>query len=273
MASVPDLLILLLAGAAGGFLSGLLGIGGGVLFIPILDMVLREYGISNDLVKYILANSLTVIIFTGLLNTYKQYKANNFYPLYIIHTAIPGILSVLFFSWLITQGEWYTKKLFNTIFILLLVPGIIRMFLKKETEEHLKENITNRKFQLVGFVTGIFTALSGLGGGIIMIPAFVNVLKLQMKKATSVSAGVVPFFALPTAIYYMTQTPAETIPQLFSIGFVVLPVVIPMIIGTLLTVAAGVTTGHRLPPKVVRSIFVVFVLLVVSKMLVDTLFF
>jgi uncharacterized membrane protein YfcA len=270
MPDFPDLIFLLAAGALGGFLSGLLGVGGGIIFIPILDVILSRYGIRTEMVKFILANSLAVIIFTGIFNSYRQYKAGNFFPSFILYTALPGMVTVLIASWLISKGEWYNKQLFNLVFACLLIPGTIRMFFTKKEVKNLKETISREKFIAVGSVTGIFTAFSGLGGGLVMVPAFVNLLRLEMKKATSVSAGVVPFFALPAVVYYMLRSPVSDELHLHHLGFLVYPVIVPMIAGTLLTVPLGVKLGHKMPARTVQLIFAVFVLTVLCKILYET---
>lgn len=270
MPELFELFLLLLAGAFGGFLSGVLGVGGGIIFIPILDMVLKQYGIEQETVKFILANSLAVIIFTGTFNTWRQYKAGNFFPKFILYTAIPGVVTVLLGSWIISLGDWYRKDIFNLVFAILLIPAVVRMLISSNEPDNLKSEIPLKKFGIVGAVTGVFTAFSGLGGGLIMIPAFVNILKLEMKKAISVSAGVVPFFALPTALYYMFQEPVQAELGVSHVGFLLYPIVIPMIIGTLLTVPIGVKTGHILAPKTAKIIFSVFVILVLIKMFWET---
>lgn len=266
MPELVDILLLLLAGAFGGFLSGILGIGGGVIFIPILDFILKQYGIDQEVVKFILANSLTVIIFTGLFNTWRQYKAGNYFPRYILATGLPGVVTALLGSWLITLGTWYSKDIFNIVFAVVLIPAVIRMLSTRKAPDHLKSDVPLKKFSIVGAVTGIFTAFSGLGGGIIMIPSFVNLLKLEMKKAVSVSAGVVPIFALPTALYYMFQEPVQQNIPVAHWGFILYPLVIPMIIGTLFTVPLGVKTGHAMKPGTAKVIFAIFVVLVLIKM-------
>ena len=59
-----DYLLLIAAGAIGGFMSGLIGVGGGIIFVPILTYFLSRLGYADEvLVKAVLANSLFAIIF------------------------------------------------------------------------------------------------------------------------------------------------------------------------------------------------------------------
>ncbi len=270
MASTLDMLILLLAGAAGGFLSGMLGVGGGIIFIPILDLVLKHYGIETEPVKYILANSLTVIIFTGSLNSYRQYKAGNYFPRQVFFTAALGLMTAFAASWLIAQGDWYHKKAFNLVFILVLIPAILRMFFPSKNPKKRVGPASPLSYMGIGSITGIFSAFSGLGGGMVMIPSFVNFLQLDMKRAVSISAGVVPFLALPNAVSYMLGSPQVNI-SMGHIGYVVYPIVLPMIAGTLLTVPLGVRTGHRMSAHVGKIIFASFGTLVMIKLLYENL--
>lgn len=268
MPSILDILYLILAGAIGGFLSGVFGVGGGIIFIPILDLVLSHYGVDHEIVKFLLANSMMATIFTGTYNTYKQYKARNFFPKYILATAVPGMLTALASTWFIQGGDWYSKRTFSLVFAAALVPAIIRMLAKRHIPHEPSENIPLNKFSFVGFFTGIFSAFSGLGGGMVMIPAFVNVLKMEMKKAVSISAGTVPFFAFPTALYYMFTGPEKDIP-LAHLGYIVYPVVFPMILGIMLTVPLGVRTGHKMKPVISKTIFAMMGILIILKTLIE----
>lgn len=61
-------LLLLLCGSVGGFLAGLLGVGGGMLFIPVINEYLSSYPLTTDeLVKYTLANSIALVFMSGFL--------------------------------------------------------------------------------------------------------------------------------------------------------------------------------------------------------------
>ena len=83
------ILTLFFFGIVGGFISGLLGVGGGIIFVPILSTVLATIGYGDEeLAKYILANSFAATFFAGAVSTLKQYKLNSFYPKRILKTAL-----------------------------------------------------------------------------------------------------------------------------------------------------------------------------------------
>ena len=135
------IILLFLTGILGGFLAGLTGVGGNMIFIPVLDFVLQQMGLNTDkelLVKIIIANSLCITVCTGSLVSFRQYKMGNYFPKEILLTAFLGIITSLSMSYLIKTGNWYSKETFNYVFICMLIPFIIKLLsdINKENKKH-----------------------------------------------------------------------------------------------------------------------------------------
>lgn len=259
--------LLCVLGGLGGLLSGLLGVGGGVIFIPILDYYLNKLGVPvEEQVKFILASSLFAIIFSGLVISWKQFRLGNFYWKPVLYTALPGVISSVCMTRFIESGTWYQKDAFNLVFMAMLLPLMIRMFLRRNAEEGIDDKLLPEpyKFGITGFFTGMVTSLSGLGGGIVMVPVFSDLLGVPMRKATSISTGVIPFFALPIGLYYAwADAPIQL--STYQQGYIVLPLVLPLIIGVLAIAPLGVRLAHRLKPVWIKTIFVAVMLVVLSS--------
>ncbi len=255
MLSLQDYLLVFLLGSTGGFLSGFLGVGGGIIYIPILDYILFKMGLRDEaLVKAILANSLFTIIFSGAIASYKQYCIKNFYPNEILQTAIPGIITSLVMTYLIRNGEWYSKDTFNYVFAGLLLVISLRMLLSKPEIHSAHVETKNTAYNLTGFFAGIVTAMSGLGGGVVMTPVFTDILKQPIKKASSVSNGVIPLFALFVGIYNLYGTPSLKIHDL-QVGFIVFPAVLPLIVSSFIFSPFGVKLSQKASPQFARICF------------------
>lgn len=268
MLDIYDYIVLFLLGSFGAFVAGFLGVGGGIIYIPILDYFLSKLGLREDiLVKGILANSLFVIIFSGLVASYKQYRIQNFFPREILYTAIPGVFTALLMTYFIKNGTWYSKEAFSYVFIVMLLIIIVRMFFAKtvplgETPTVIKPT----QLSATGFFAGFVTALSGLGGGVVMTPVFTDVLKMDIKKASSVSNGVIPFFAIAIGIYNLSAKAPE-LHSGWQIGFIVMPIVAPMILATFIFAPIGVQYAQKAKPQLVRMVFASFVTIVFVKLL------
>ena len=268
MLEFSDYILLALFGSIGAFLSGFLGVGGGIVYIPVLDYFLSKMGLKNDvLVKAILANSLFTIIFSGSVSSYKQYKMGNFYPKEIIRTALPGMLSALVLTYFIKSGDWYSKQIFNYVFASMLLVIVLRMFAKKTTV--LEEQIApNWKYGFTGFFAGMVTAFSGLGGGVVMTPLFTDWMKQSIKKASSISNGVIPFFAIVMGVYNLSSPASEKLSD-YQIGNIFLPVVFPMILATFIFAPLGVKIAQKVSQKTIRLVFASFVSIVLMKLLFE----
>lgn len=265
-----DLIILVIAGALGGFLSGLLGIGGGVIFIPFLDYFFYKLGYyDNELVRVILANSLFIIIFTGLISSYKHYKLNNFHPKAIIYTVIPAIISSSVFTYLVKKYEFYDEKVFSIVFISLMIYIFIKMVnVKKKDEEQIIEATEGKptKFGIVGFLTGLVSAMSGLGGGAVMIPMFTRYMKLSIKVANSISVGTMPLFVLPIAIVYFNYKPEIETDSIWQFGYMNFAITLPMVLGVIFLAPLGVKTSQKVSERTLSIIFAIVVLVNIIKM-------
>jgi len=143
---------------------------------------------------------------------------------------------------------------------------------KSQPDDEIKPIPKPKTFFLSGLVTGVFTALSGLGGGIVMIPIFHDIMKVDIKKATSISAGTVPFLALPLVLYYMYNGRAIDIPNVYNLGYVIWPVSLLLLFGVLFTVSLGVNTSKKLPAIWIKRIFATFSIIVIVKMILETIY-
>lgn len=269
---ISDYIILALFGSLGAFISGFLGVGGGIIYIPVLDYFLKKAGMGDEmLVKGILANSLFTIIFSGSVSSYNQYKHGNFFPRQILQTAIPGMFTAFVVTYLIKHGTWYSKTTFNYVFATMLLLIAARMFLFKSASNTSEEEASAKNYSITGFFAGIITAFSGLGGGVVMTPVFTDILKQPIKKASSISNGVIPLFAIVLGIYNLSDIPSQYISE-WQVGYIVLPIVIPLILTTFIFAPIGVSTSQKAPQQITRSIFALFVGIVFIKLMYEIIF-
>ena len=121
---------LFLAGIAGGFIAGLLGVGGGIIFLVVLPFALLEFGVVEaDLVQYIVANSLFGVFFASLAGNIAHITIRSFHLKESLLVGIAGsIAAILVLNFIVIQ-PWYTRWIFNVVIILFLLYILITQFL------------------------------------------------------------------------------------------------------------------------------------------------
>lgn len=281
-------LILLLCGSMGGFLAGLLGVGGGMLFIPVIHEYLSSYSLSTDeIVKYTLGNSIALVFISGVSGTFRQIKMGTWDWKQSLHIGIPGALSSLAMSYAITHGDWYNKQRFQTVFLGFLLLSIGNMIFGKskasksndtaanpqenQTQNHTTANneTPNRWLPtLVGILAGTVVSLSGLGGGIIMVPLFRMLLKKPMHQATSLSLSIVPILSISSLLQYTLSQPIHPINPLQT-GYLLWIILIPMMAGVMFFSSFGQKTAPRVPVLWLRVIFAVLSSIILVKTLIE----
>lgn len=263
-----DLFLLLLSGCAGGFLAGLLGIGGGIIYVVIFSVYLERIGIPSRLmVSAIIANSMLAILFSSISGTIKHIRNKNFFPAEILGMGIPAALFSILGTRLIQAGTWYTKERFTILFIAILVYTALRLFRQKEVAVPLKPEKRSLLLNIViGCLGGLLAALSGLGGGIIMIPLTTTLLHYNIKKATTISLGVIVVITLAHSAYSMITEAGTGLQVPYSVGLICLPVVLPVSLGSIVFSPLGVMAAFRASAKTLRISFAIVILCVIAKM-------
>lgn len=267
---------LVLSGFAGGFIAGLLGIGGGIIYILIFSVFLKRLSAqsieSTDMVQLMISNSLFAIFFAGLSGSYRQWKSHNFYFKPVLVIGLSGIVSAIGIKEILTGMHIYSTHDFAIFFTLLMIPLLFRMFAQKQKEGKTDpEKLSTWKMIITGLISGVASALSGLGGGFILIPILNGFFRIPMKKTVSVSLGIIAVVALGYSLFnlFFTSYPQYEFP--FTSGAIVLPMVLPVVAGVLIGTPIGVKVSHKLPALALKVLFAVFTIVVISKLLIDFL--
>ena len=277
------LIILLLIGSIGGFLAGIMGVGGGLVFIPILTYLFAQFpGITNEeAVRFTLANSITLVFASGLSGIYRQIKMGIYDFRKSLTVGIPGAAAAAAMSYAIQHGNWYSHERFTWVFLGFLLLSIGNMLFKKEDDSSPvnTENTSTLARLLVGLFAGIVVSLSGLGGGIVMVPLFRMILKLPVKKATALSLSVVPLLSIFPIIQYLNIADAPLLSnailptlntmKLFQTQYLVGLFYIPMALGVVVFSSFGQKTALKTPTPIIRFIFALLSGIILIKTLYE----
>jgi len=161
------MLWLVLAGFAGGFLAGLLGIGGGIIYVVILPYALRDAGVTTEyLTPLTIANSIFGVLFASFATNYLNIRNKDFYLRESLWVGIPGAaFSVLILKTIVLQS-WYSITYFYGILVLFLLYMLISLFYKRNLEEKpYTYSYKKTTLSFAGIIGGSLASATGLGGG------------------------------------------------------------------------------------------------------------
>ncbi|HET8860400.1 sulfite exporter TauE/SafE family protein [Marivirga sp.] len=263
--------LLFVAGLVGGLISGLLGVGGGIVYIVILPIAFHFIGIPNEeIAQFTIANSLFGTFFAGLFATITHYKQGEFYPKQILIISISSILAGLLSLYFIVNTPFYSKEVFNVVVIFLLVAMLFSTLFNAKKQVNFLETVkrSKRVLSFTGLSAGLTASLTGLGGGIIIIPFLNQGFKMGVKKAKTISLGVITITSLAMVIFNLFQVPMEVI-DVNHTGYILFQVTGPLIVGTLLTARWGVKLSRKMSASAVSYLFSAFIILVIIKKLIE----
>ncbi len=264
-------LLIIALGFVGGFLSGMLGVGGGIIFVPIIQEIVRYHDRVEDKVPYVLANSLLIVFVVGIAGSIKQYTMKNTDIRSALATGIAAIVSSLSLTIILRYYNINDPKLFSGLFAAVLVITAIRMWFDRKNSKSTGEMPVVlpgiKKFLPAGFMAGIISSVTGLGGGVVLVPYFNRALRLPIKFSTGLSLTVIPIIALPMLLFYMFSNPLSDLYPGWQTGHILWPAVIPLILSAAIASPFGVKAAHALNSYTLFKIYLVFIIINIVKVL------
>jgi uncharacterized membrane protein YfcA len=256
--------ILIATGAVAGIVSGLLGVGGGIVIVPVLFFVFLALDISEAVRMHVaVGTSLATIIFTGFISARSHWRRGS------VDTA-------LLKSW----GPWIAfGVVLGTIVggnvsgtVLTLVFAGIAALVAINMAFKPADNIAPRPMpgtpikQLLSTVIGLISVMMGIGGGTLAVP-ILSFFTYPIRLAVGTAAAIGLIIAIPGTIgYALFGLGAEGLPP-FSLGYVNLAGLIAIIPTSMLTAPLGVRIAHSIPQLALRWCFAAFLAITSIRMI------
>lgn len=258
-----EVLILLGMGAVAGTLAGLLGIGGGIIIVPVLALVFNAQGVSTDVLMHVsIGTSLATIVITSLssIRAHQQHQAIQWD---VFRRITPGIL----IGGLLGAGiaKIIPGNELRLIFGIFMLFVATQMIFGNTTKPH-RQLPGTMGMSIAGTLIGTMSALMGVGGGSMSVP-FLTWCNMAIRQAVATSAAI----GLPIAIagvggFIITGWGVEHRP-IWSLGYVNLPAFLSIIVASTLFAPVGARITHRISPRRLRQIFGYFLLILSIKIL------
>lgn len=256
-----DLPLLLFSGAVAGMLAGLLGIGGGVVIVPIVTLLFEGHGVAQGLaIKLALGTSLATIVVTAVASIATHHRKGAV-DWNLFRVMGPGVVVGSF------VGAWLADIIPGAALYLGFIVFLFAVSLQMAVGRVSAHRSLPSAAGLAGTATGVgaLSALMGIGGGAMHVP-FLSYCGVPVKRAIATAAAIGLPLAASATVGYMFGGMDEAGRPAGSIGYINLPVFAGVVAASLLFAPLGASLAHRLPDLLLRRLFAGFLFILAARM-------
>lgn len=264
-------LLYILIGISASFLSGLLGIGGGLILVPALLFVFSHYQVvvSSELMHMVIGTSLA----SSLVNLVSSVRAHHLrqtvqWP--IVKLMAPGLLlgALLLGPGLVRILPNTTLKACFGVFCLLMGLQLLRREPQRQDGNFIALPHTVGLLAW-GLLVGVLSTLLGLAGGVMLGLVF-TFYRMPMRTiiGTGSACALIIAAAATMGLSLLSGHPND-LPK-YSTGFIYWPALVCIALPALWFARAGAAVAHRLPVQRLRQVFAALVLVVGLQILWTT---
>ena len=256
--------MMLVTGAVGGVIAGLLGVGGGIVIVPVLELVLGALGVDEAVRMHVtVATSLATIIPTSISSS-RAHHAKGSVDLAqfrkwgpaILIGAVAGVLLASHVSGQVLSAIFGTVALIVAVKMLLPLDG-------KHIAEQLPGGVGG---QVLPFLIGGISSMMGIGGGTLSVPVF-TLFNFPIHRAVGTAALFGLLISLPATVAFIVTGWGEPGLPPGSLGYVNLigfAVIAPV---SYFAAPWGARIAHALSKRQLGVMFGLFLTVVAVRML------
>jgi uncharacterized membrane protein YfcA len=255
--------VYLLLGTLAGLLAGLLGIGGGIVVVPVLYFVFQSQYLPAELLMHMaVGSSLATVVCTSITSAYAHHRRGA--VLWdVVKRLAPGIvvgawMGAAIAGYLPSDGLRVFFGLFEVYIAVQLLFGF------KPAPHRTLPEVTG--MTAVGGGIGAISSILGIGGGTLTVP-FLLWCNIGIREAVATSAACGFPIALAGAAGFVVTGWAEPRLPAWSSGYVYWPAVLGVVMGSVLSAPWGVRLAHTLPVATLKRLFAIIVVLIGIRML------
>ena len=274
--ALPAIAGLLATGLLAGLLAGLLGVGGGIVIVPVLFILFGLFGVGDDIVMHMaVATSLATIIPISITSARAHHKQGAV-DMAVFKLWAPFMLVGAGFAGAVSAGidSRILQLLFGVVAVYVsatMITGRTTKADKQGTDARLADAGRGARGGAIAALIGGASALMGIGGGSIAVPVL-SALRLPVHRAVGTAAAFGFIIAVPGAAGFIWAGGGVAGRPEFSLGFVNLPAAVIIFSTSLFAVPLGSRLAHSLAPGRLRRAFGFFLMLSAINILADAIF-
>ncbi len=261
---LPIVAAIAAAGAVGGLLAGLLGVGGGIVIVPVLDAALEFAGVPSSAALHVaVATSMATIISTAVSSSRSHSKRGSVDYALMKHWAVPVVLGSLAGSLAAARMD---ARVLAAVFGCVALAAALKMLLPLDHVVLRRSVPGGIGGALIPAAIGAVSAMMGIGGGTLSVPTM-TLCGVPVHKAVGTSALVGLWISVPATVGYLLAPAADAAGLPFTIGYVSL-LGLAIIAPVSWSVAPlGARLAHSLDRRWLSAAFGLFLAVVSARML------
>ena len=246
---------LLAAGVVAGILAGLLGVGGGIVLVPVLFYVFSALGVSPEVKMHMaVGTSLMSMIPTSIRSALAHRKHGAVDEDLLRRWAGPAFAGAVAG---ILIAAWAKGPVLMAIFAVFASLAALHMAFGKESWR-LASQLPGRVGQsIMAFVIACVSVMMGIGGGTFTVPTL-TLFGYPIHRAVGTAAAIGVLIAVPGAIGFALSGLGAADRPAYSLGYASLLGVALIVPSTFIAAPWGATLAHRLDRVWLRRAFAVF---------------
>ena len=260
---LPHIIAMLATGVVAGFLGGLLGVGGGIVIVPVLEFALQFVGVPPEQRMHVaVATSLATIIPTSISSA-RAHHRRGAVDWDVVKAWGPGMLiGALLGSLIATRAPIFVL---TAIFGSVALVVAIKMSLPLDHVRWREAVPRGLGGTMLATVIGAISAMMGIGSGTISVPTM-TLLGATIHRAVGTAAFFGLLVSVPGTLGYLFAKPEPALGGA-TIGLVSLIGVALIAPGSLLAAPLGARVAHALSKRALSRVFGAFLLIVAARML------
>ena len=259
---IYELLTYLVTGVLVGISAGLLGIGGGLLIVPVLSTVFLFFLDTTDIVHLAIGTSLATILVTSFSSARAHHK-HKAVRWDIVKLLSGGVLIGAFVGgWC---AQYFASVRLSQLFgVIELLVGIHMLLALKTCPNRQLPGLVGNSAS--GSVIGYLSSMVGIGGGTLMTPYLQwNNISMHQSIATSVAVSL-PIALAGSLGYLISGLNSPDLPA-YATGYIYWPAFFGIVIASYFTAPIGAKWAHQLPIKLLKRGFGILLIVLALKML------
>jgi len=256
-------LALLATGLVAGVLAGLLGVGGGIVIVPVLYHLFTLLGIDESVRMHVtVGTSLATIIPTSILSS-RAHRKRGSLDMALIRRLMPAVIvGVVIGS---VASRYLSGAALTAVFATVALAVALNMAFKRDGFA-LRDGLPGTVgTAFIGSGIGGVSTLMGIGGGTLSVP-ILNALRVPMHTAVGTGAMLGMVISFPGALAFLFNGLGMPLRPPFSLGYVNLLGMALIVPATMATTGWGATLAHRIDAKRLRQGFAAFLALTALRM-------